>query len=424
MSHELFARTQKDEIDSKITKRHFPRNNNESVLDFVFEKDPNNYLRKNKILIKGNIEVDKRFVTESGFAHKLFSMMTVSVNSQIVTKNNNKYLLCSFYVDIHFFFSAEYFLGDYLQKICNFNVSTIGSVYSTEGYHDVYNFRDLNDMASTTVALRQRFGHELNTGKLTYEFTLTPCVGFLGSPQPLLTNCELEISFDRSKAQNVLLEKTAVAAADKPANDYIKINDCVAITEWISSESLRDYFMTIENNPIIYEYDDCDIYIKNIPSETTDIRIDNFRGGNIPEYLFAGIIPQKCLKGDYKMSSTCFEDNDVIAFNITLNGSSVNGYPIEVSKGCSAFTMQKFFDVTNRYYNIQCGENLSKTKFDYNYLWSHKFEGEETPQGWLGINLKLKNAFAKQTPMSLIIWTISKNALSIDKFHQIRKINL
>lgn len=92
MSHELFARTKKDEIDCKVTKRHFPRNNNESVLEFVFEKDPNNYLRKNKILIKGNIEVDKKFVTENGFAHKLFSMLTVSVNSQIVTKNNNKYL--------------------------------------------------------------------------------------------------------------------------------------------------------------------------------------------------------------------------------------------------------------------------------------------------------------------------------------------
>ena len=88
MSNEIFTQSTKDEIDSKITKRHYPRTNNEAVLEFVFERDPNNYLRKNKILIKGNIEVDKKFVPESGFAHKLFSMMTVSVNSQVVTKNN------------------------------------------------------------------------------------------------------------------------------------------------------------------------------------------------------------------------------------------------------------------------------------------------------------------------------------------------
>ena len=92
MSNEIYAPRKKDEIDCKITKRHYPRTNNKAVLEFVFEKDPNNYLRKNKILIKGYFEVDKRFVTESGFAHKLFSMLTVSVDSQTVSKNNNKYI--------------------------------------------------------------------------------------------------------------------------------------------------------------------------------------------------------------------------------------------------------------------------------------------------------------------------------------------
>ena len=50
---------QNDVIDYKITKRHFPRINNASVLEFVFEKDPNLYMRKNKIVIKGAIEIDR-----------------------------------------------------------------------------------------------------------------------------------------------------------------------------------------------------------------------------------------------------------------------------------------------------------------------------------------------------------------------------
>ena len=50
---------QKENIDFKITKRHFPRINNDSVLEFVFEKDPNLFLRKNKIVIRGAIEVDR-----------------------------------------------------------------------------------------------------------------------------------------------------------------------------------------------------------------------------------------------------------------------------------------------------------------------------------------------------------------------------
>ena len=46
-------------LDFKITKRHFPRINNDRVLEFVFEKDPNLFMRKNKIIIKGAIEFDR-----------------------------------------------------------------------------------------------------------------------------------------------------------------------------------------------------------------------------------------------------------------------------------------------------------------------------------------------------------------------------
>ena len=279
-------------------------------------------------------------------------------------------------------------------------------------------------MADKIAVMRRVMAYEVNSGKLTYEFTLTPSIGFLGSPDPLLTDCELLISFDRTKAQNVLLEHAIVPDADKPVDDYIKINDCMAITEWVSSQSLRDHFMTIENNPILYEFDDCEMYIKNIPASSTCIRFDNIRGGNVPEYIFAGITSQSLSKGDYAKSSTCFQQANVSEFNITLNGSSVGGYPIEIKNGCPVYPLQKFLDVTNRYYNIQCGESMSATKFGYNFLWSHKFEGEVTPQGWLGINLKLREAFTDENPMCLVIWVIAKNAISVDKFHQIQKINL
>ena len=82
--------TQIDKIDYKVTKRHYPKVNNESVLEFDFEKDPNLFLRKNKILIKGAIEVDKGYIPENGFAAKLFSMLSVEIDSQTVSKNYNK----------------------------------------------------------------------------------------------------------------------------------------------------------------------------------------------------------------------------------------------------------------------------------------------------------------------------------------------
>ena len=55
-------------------------------------------------------------------------------------------------------------------------------------------------------------------------------------------------------------------------------------------------------------------------------------------------------------------------------------------------------------------------------IMSHKFEAEMTSQGWIGVNLKLTQAFTEQ--MSIVIWIVSPNALMIDKYHQIEKFNL
>ena len=83
-------KSETDTIDNKVIKKHYPRTNNEQVLDFVFGKDPNLFLRKNKILIKGVIEVDNNFVPENGFVAKLFSMLTVEVDSNTISSNRAK----------------------------------------------------------------------------------------------------------------------------------------------------------------------------------------------------------------------------------------------------------------------------------------------------------------------------------------------
>ena len=51
-------------LDYKITKKHYPRTNSNSVLEFIFEKDPNLFLKKNKILIRGTIEISSILVSK------------------------------------------------------------------------------------------------------------------------------------------------------------------------------------------------------------------------------------------------------------------------------------------------------------------------------------------------------------------------
>ena len=83
-------RKHEEQLDFKITKRHYPRVNNDSILEFIFEKDPNLFMRKNKIVIRGAIELDAKVLPDNGFVGKLFSMLTVKVDSQNVSSNRVK----------------------------------------------------------------------------------------------------------------------------------------------------------------------------------------------------------------------------------------------------------------------------------------------------------------------------------------------
>ena len=83
-----------EEKDFKTTKRFYPRTNNKDVLEFILEKDPNLFLQKNKLVIRGAIEIDQKYTVDNGFAaklffqcHALFSMLTVEIDSQVVSTN-------------------------------------------------------------------------------------------------------------------------------------------------------------------------------------------------------------------------------------------------------------------------------------------------------------------------------------------------
>ena len=77
-------------LDQKVSKKHYPRTNNNKVLEFVFDKDPNLYLRKHKIAIKGAIEVGEDFVVENGWVSKLFACINIELDCQSVTVFRNK----------------------------------------------------------------------------------------------------------------------------------------------------------------------------------------------------------------------------------------------------------------------------------------------------------------------------------------------
>ena len=185
----------------------------------------------------------------------------------------------------------------------------ISSVFRPEGYFDIYN-SDKTELSgqggANTIGKRKFEVHESGTTR-RYEFVISPNVGFLASPDLLMKDCELKLSFDRANVANCLVEYSTVTNVCTE----IEIKDCYAVTEYVSSPSLRDYFAKIDTTPLVYEYDDCEVILKSIPLNDTDIRFDTIRGGNIPDYVFAAVVPQDSLNGDFETSSTYFKRHKV-----------------------------------------------------------------------------------------------------------------
>ena len=262
--------------------------------------------------------------------------------------------------------------------------------------------------------------HDVDNKKYLFDFCVIPNTGFLANADLLLKDVELKLCFDRSNPKQYLMcpDDQWTALGDVK----IDIKNCYAITEYVSSPSLRTYFDSIDYSPLRYEFEECEVLVKTLPQGETNLRFDNLRGGNTPTHMFVGFIESSALRGNHLQASTRFSPHHIEMFNISLNGTSVNGYPLHVQNGIPVQPFQKFISCTNRVCNINGGKMLTPNEFGFNWLWSHAFEAEDAATGWLGVDFKVAQAFNE--PMSMIVWIITPSAIAIDKYHQLEKINL
>ena len=314
----------------------------------------------------------------------------------------------------------EFFLSDYIYKFANFDLDMIQTGFMTEGYFDTFNM-DANLLAgeSGQVKMNRKEGafEDKDNSTLRYEFAFSPNTGFLASPDLLLKDTELKISFDRTPPMTSLLEVSSIKNECK----YLEIKDCYAVTEYVSSPSIREHYGTIENVPFVFEYDEVEVLIKNLPLNETDIRFDNIRGGQLPSFLFVGLISQDALKGNFDLCSTQFNTHNLTDLNITLNGNSVHGYPVSIKNNSVIYPLHKFLDATGQFYDFKCGSSLRIADFKYNCIHVHKFEAESSESGWIGVNFKLSTQ--PTSPLSLVMWFVQPSALTIDKFHSVERLN-
>lgn len=84
--------TNQMEVDHKIVKRVYPRTNNNTSLEFIFEKDPNMYLRMHTMKLFINITIPQGYAPDIALPAKLFSDLRVDIDSQNVNSSSTKYV--------------------------------------------------------------------------------------------------------------------------------------------------------------------------------------------------------------------------------------------------------------------------------------------------------------------------------------------
>ena len=107
-----------EKLDNKVTKRIYPRENNESALTFIIDADPNLCLEKNTIQIHLEVDLDNKYIPENGFVPKLFSILSVELNSQLISNNRTR---------------NEYQLIDKIIKMGQFESHHIYRAFLSEG---------------------------------------------------------------------------------------------------------------------------------------------------------------------------------------------------------------------------------------------------------------------------------------------------
>ena len=133
------------------------------------------------------------------------------------------------------------------------------------------------------------------------------------------------------------------------------------------------------------------------------------------------ITKSQSLNGDFATSSTDFRDDMVSEINLKLNGNSVHGYPLRINKSFPLWPYVKFNSVTNRLMNVNCCQQMTLQSFKTNTFYAHKFEAEDTSQGWISVTLTLDNTAGYTEPHSLIIWSVQDVKLAIDKYGMVEK---
>ena len=289
----------------------------------------------------------------------------------------------------------------------NFTPNNLSTAGYLSGYFDQWNVStaeisgENSGVLPSVEAPRSSFAKTSDNEWAIFDLLFKPPVSILNSTKPLVPKTDMVISFDRAVSDLALIAKTSTA--ENPLeNEVIPLENVFLRAAYYTSPYLRNYFDTITEKELSYRFDETQVLCKNIPQGMKVIRFSNLIGGNTPSYLFAGIIESSALMGNTKLSSTAFKQHGVYEFELTLDGQAVQNFPIKTEDGIPAQAFDSYLKSTHRFFNNKVSETIPIRDFaNFHFVYGHRFSGEISPSGWLGINLKLEKEYEENFTLGM-----------------------
>ena len=75
--------------DAEIYKTFYPRDNNDNILNFVLQEDPNLTCDLSSIRICFQVTVPANTIPDNGFASKMFQNLNIELCSQLITSTKS-----------------------------------------------------------------------------------------------------------------------------------------------------------------------------------------------------------------------------------------------------------------------------------------------------------------------------------------------
>ena len=114
--------------------------------------------------------------------------------------------------------------------MANFDSFMIQSGFVTEGYFDNFNYdASLIKEESGSIKTRRTWGMKAKNNVMRYEFAFSPNTGYLASPDLLLKDTELKISFDRTTESSTKIRETLENVSVLRMLEVRKISENVSV---------------------------------------------------------------------------------------------------------------------------------------------------------------------------------------------------